>query len=211
MKKCADFEIDEPKFPRQIQKPIRFRNENEVSRFPASPKEHYLKIYSTAFDNTVKCLNERFNQKGFEKYAKLQNVLILAAQNLNYKQDLTEILSFYEDDFDENRFKSQLKIFSAVYPKNSNVTFEKIIKFFKNSDPGLRSMLSEVAKLLKLFLVVPATTATAERSFSDLKFIKTPLRSSMTQKRLNHFMLISQNKELVDKIDTTKIAEEFDS
>ena len=89
-----------------------------MSQFPASPKEHYLEIYSTAFDNTVKCLNERFNQKGFEKYAELQNVLILAAQNLNYEQDLTGFLSFYEDDFDENRFKSQLKIFSAVYPKN---------------------------------------------------------------------------------------------
>ena len=31
----------------------------------------------------------------------------------------------------------------------------------------------------------------------------------MTQTTLNHFRLISQNKELVDKIDTTKIAEEF--
>ena len=210
VEKSADLEIDEPRLPRQIKKPARFRNENDnVSQFPTCPKEHYQKIYKKAFDNTINCLNERFNQKGFDKYAQLQNVLSLAAKKLNYDQDLTEILNFYGDDFDENRLKSQLKIFSAMFPEKSEVVFEDIINFFKNLEAGFKPMLSEVAKLLELVLVLPATTATAERSFSKLKLVKTHLRSTMKQTRLNHFMLLGLNQELLDKLDTNKIAQEF--
>ena len=76
-------------------------------------------------------------------------------------------------------------------------------------DPGLSSIMSEVRKVMELILVLPATTASAERSFSRMKLIKTPLRSRMSQERLNHFMLIGLNADLVDEIDSTKIAKEF--
>ena len=54
---------------------------------------------------------------------------------------------------------------------------------------SFKTMLSEVHKLVLLYLTVPVTTATAERSFSGLKHIKTYLRNSMTQQRLNHCIL----------------------
>ena len=69
--------------------------------------------------------------------------------------------------------------------------------------------LGEVGKVMELILVLPATTASAERSFSRMKLIKTPLRSTMSQEKLNHFMLIGPNPDLVNEIDSTKIAKEF--
>lgn len=44
-----------------------------------------------------------------------------------------------------------------------------------NESPG---MLSEVDKLLNIYFTFPVTSATAERSFSSLRRIKTYLRST---------------------------------
>ena len=63
--------------------------------------------------------------------------------------------------------------------------------------------------MFELILVLPASSASAERSFSRMKLIKTRLRSTMTAKRLNHLMIIGNYKSLVDKLDMNKIANDF--
>ena len=77
-------------------------------------------------------------------------------------------------------------------------------------NPGLRALLTEVCKVMELILVIPATTASLERSFSRLKLIKIPLRSTMKQWCLNHFMMVnSLHPELADNLSTKEIADEF--
>ena len=49
-------------------------------------------------------------------------------------------------------------------------------------------MLSEVVKLVRLLLVMPAMNAVSERSFSAMRRIKTYLRSTMLQECLNAAM-----------------------
>ena len=210
VKKASEFDLDEPRLPRPIKRPIRFQVENASSEQPSTPKEHYQKIYLKAFKGTIECLRERFNQKGHEMYVKLQNVMLSAAKkNENYEQDLTVLLDFYGDDFDGPRLRSQLKIFTAMFPVQEVIVFEDIRIFFKNLEPGMELMLSEVSKLMELILVLPATTATAERCFSKLKLVLPPKRSNMTQEHLNHFMIISLYPDLLDGLDTSEIADEF--
>ena len=122
---------------------------------------------------------------------------------------MSDIIDFYEDDFHENRLKTQLKIFSAMFPEKSDLTFEDIIQFFKNLEQGFKPMLCEVSKLMELILVLPATTSSAERSFSKMKLILTPLRSTMSQERLNHLMMLGLNPNLLDTFDSNEIAKEF--
>ena len=62
-----------------------------------------------------------------------------------------------------------------------------------------KTMLSEVFKLLHIFLTIP------ERTFSTLNY----LRSTMGQQRLNNMMLLHIHKDLTDDIDNIKIAQEF--
>ena len=49
-----------------------------------------------------------------------------------------------------------------------------------NQQQSLTNFLTEVHKLLKLYLKIPVTTASSEHYFSALKRIKTSLRNSMT-------------------------------
>ena len=72
-----------------------------------------------------------------------------------------------------------------------------------------RSAFSDVWKVLKLLLVLPATNATSERSFSALRRLKTYLRTTMTQERLNNLMVLYVHKERLDELKLKKVAEEF--
>ena len=65
----------------------------------------------------------------------------------------------------------------------------------------MKAMLIDVHKLLVLYLTIPVTTATAERSFSALRRIKTYLRNSMTQQMLNHCMLLHIHRQKLDELD----------
>ena len=54
-----------------------------------------------------------------------------------------------------------------------------------------------------------ATSAVSERSFSALKRVKTYLRSTTGEGRLNHLMLRHVHKELADGIDMAEVANFF--
>ena len=63
--------------------------------------------------------------------------------------------------------------------------------------------------MARLILVMPATNAASERSFSAMRRLKTYLRSTMRQSRLNHIMLLNINKQKIDDLDINTVADEF--
>ena len=70
-------------------------------------------------------------------------------------------------------------------------------------------LLHEVTKLAKLLLVLPATNATSERSFSAMKFIKTYLRSTTSGNRLSHCFLLHVHCKKTDQLNMIEIAKEL--
>ena len=70
-------------------------------------------------------------------------------------------------------------------------------------------LLPKVTKLAKLLLVLPATNAANEWSFSAMKCIKTYLRNTISRNRLNHCMLLHVHCKKTDQLNIIKIAEEF--
>ena len=67
--------------------------------------------------------------------------------------------------------------------------------------PKVRGSFDTVEILLRLLMVVPASTAETELSFSSLRRLKTWLRTTMTQKRLNGAAVCTVHKEQLDKIN----------
>ena len=62
---------------------------------------------------------------------------------------------------------------------------------------------------MKLLLVMPATNASSERSFSALRQIKTYLQTTMSQQRLNSLMLLHVHKDKTDSLDLVQVGREF--
>ena len=56
---------------------------------------------------------------------------------------------------------------------------------------------------------MPVTVASAERSFSKLKLLKSYLRSTMSQERLNGLAMISIENDFLGKINCDKLIDEF--
>lgn len=56
---------------------------------------------------------------------------------------------------------------------------------------------------------MPATNAVSERSFSSQGSVKTYLRSTMTQERLNNCMILTVHKEETDQLELSDIAKDF--
>ncbi len=93
--------------------------------------------------------------------------------------------------------------------KQENFTFKDLVSYFKTLNHAERMLMSEVVKLIKLVIVMPATNASSERSFSALRRLKSYLRATMTQKRLNNYMVLHIHKEIVDKLSLTEVANYF--
>ena len=64
-------------------------------------------------------------------------------------------------------------------------------------------------KAFRLLMTAPVTVAKDERTFSRLKLIKTYLRTSMTDHRLESLILMSCEKDLTDTINLDSIAEKW--
>jgi hypothetical protein len=74
---------------------------------------------------------------------------------------------------------------------------------------SVKMMIPQVVTLIKLYLVCPASTATAERSFSQLRRLKTHLRTTMLQKRMNSLIILATYPELVDELCVKDLVNDF--
>jgi hAT family C-terminal dimerisation region len=77
---------------------------------------------------------------------------------------------------------------------------------------AMASVFTDVVTALLLFLILPVTVASADRSFSTLLLIKNYLRSTMLgQDRLRHLALLSIEAESAEKLQTDQIIDDFAS
>ncbi len=172
-----------------------------------------MPMYFEAFDTAVSGITNRFNQPGYAIYKNLEELLVNAARGKNYEEFYAKVVSFYKDDLTATRLSVQFQNlgtwFSSKGSTQATVQLSECIAFLRGLSDGQRSFFSEVCYLVRLILVMPATNAISERSFSAMRRLKTYLRSSMGQKRLNHLMLLHLNKEKLDSLDLDAIGNEF--
>ena len=161
-----------------------------------SVEGHFRRIYYEALDLLITCIKSRFDQPGYRIYRNLQELLLSAFNNQNYDEAY---------DFVKHNFILCFKSFR----RKKDVSFADIVNHFKKMSSSQLSLLSEVVKLVRLILVMPATNAVSERIFSALRGVKTYLKITMTQARLNHLMLLYVHRVETDKIDLVQVANDF--
>jgi len=104
---------------------------------------------------------------------------------------------------------------SSTCPSTIKIKGEKVICFkevvdrIKQMNPAQRLLIPNVVKMCQLLLVNPATTATAERSFSLARRVKTWMRSTMLPSRFNSLATLHAHKQLTDSLDLRDVANDF--
>ena len=74
--------------------------------------------------------------------------------------------------------------------------------------PLLR-LLPQVVIPVKLLCVLPCSTATPERSFSQMRRMKNYMSSILGQARLNHLMVTAIHRDKLQELDISKLMSEF--
>ncbi|XP_062521025.1 zinc finger MYM-type protein 1-like [Corticium candelabrum] len=177
---------------------------------PLSPKERYRQAYYELLDIMVSDLTRRFCSKDYRVFCGIEKLLSESVSLSAPDQSLvSEILHFYTGDFDNTQFTSEIRVFYNY----SKLHFSKDVVETGNIGALARQFVSlrctelfpQVFKLFKLFLCIPATSSTAERSFSALRRLKSWLRTRMADERLRSLALMCFEcdiaKELESNID----------
>ena len=84
-----------------------------------------------------------------------------------------------------------------------------LVTFLQSLHFSRRNLLCEISTLGKLLLVIPATNAVGERSFSALRRGKTYLSSTTGDSRLNHLMILHVHKDGTDVLTLVDVAYDF--
>ena len=119
-------------------------------------------------------------------------------------------MDFYNDDFNAHMIKIQLQLLPSVMTDNINInSFKEIRNQVKLLSCAKKELIYDVIKLLKLLVVMPATNAVSERSFSAMRRLYTYTRTNMSQSRLNHMMILHVHKTKTDSLSLINIFNEF--
>ena len=116
----------------------------------------------------------------------------------------------YANDLSSD-FPSQLLSFRC-FLKNEikNLTsIKEIAELLIIKYSSMITSVPDVVTCFKIFLTIPVTVASAERSFSKLKLIKNYLRSTMSQDRLSALSILSIESERARHINVPDIVKQF--
>ena len=74
---------------------------------------------------------------------------------------------------------------------------------------NLEEIFENVCVALRVFISIPVTVGSAERSFSTQGRVKNYLRSTMLQDRLSNLALLNIEQDLARKVDFSEVIELF--
>ena len=128
-------------------------------------------------------------------YTTLEQLLGKATLGESFEEELQKVIGFYHNDFNDI-LRVQLRTLPAVIGqgKGSVNTFHDIQILVKQLKKPIRNLISEVAKMIKLVIVMPTTNAVSEHSFSAMRRLYTYLRTNMGSSCLNNAIVLCLHK-----------------
>jgi hypothetical protein len=174
---------------RKIKRKRHFDENLDDTNAETLPIEEIFRInyFIPIVDQAISSLTRRFEQyqsfqKFFEFLFTLEALQLLDNKSLKSSCDNLDaaLKKDGKSDIDAIELYMELKFIQDFMPKENMRPIE-ILKFLKRHDSFPNTSIS-----YRILLRIPVTVASAKRSFSKLKLLKSYLRSSMKQQRLTH-------------------------
>ena len=115
----------------------------------------------------------------------------------------------YKGDLDVDQLVIELRMFKAICQNENCICFEDVRKHMLNRLNEDFILIPNVINIIKLVAVNSPTSATAERTFSLARNLKTWLQSTMLPARFNSVVLLKFHKELIDNLNLVNVVNEF--
>lgn len=190
--------VQDLKMPRKRKLPWRF-DSNPDDQIESTESGYFRRVFVEAYDVAKNHLTRRFDDsnQGLQAHNNLMHCLLSGQVN-------QEVLKYPE--IASSDLASELAVYSRrLQGKN----FGDYVEAMRSSSTEVRNLFPNVFNLLRLLLVRSVSSSECERSFSSLRRLKTWLRSTMTQTRLNAVAILHVHQQMTDNIDVSEIAEAF--
>ena len=172
--KCSEFGVEEPTLPRKLRTPNRLDEASTNTHRDDTPRDMYRRLYFEVVDKLIGEIESRFDSPTFSLYSKVETVLVKAATGEQIPDDLlSEVCTHFGDDLHPVELTTELRMI-----KNTMQGNDFSFQILKQKICNYCELFRQTSRLL---LVMPATSATCERSLFSLRHIKTYLRTTMKQ------------------------------
>ncbi|CAI0479229.1 unnamed protein product [Linum tenue] len=176
---------------------------------------HYkVELFYTVVDMQLQELNSRFDEVNTE--------LLCCVACLNPddafvdfdKKRLLKLATFYPSEFsDDDILHLDPQLDTYIFDVKTDNRFTKL----KGIPDLCREMVVAkkfrpfplVYRLVKLALLLPVATASVERVFSAMNYVKNTLRSRMSDEGLNDFLVAYVESDILDRLDDECILQTF--
>ena len=173
---------------------------------------YFRMLFNEFLDNVMQIIRFRMDQPAVEFYCTAEDAILSAANRQLSASDLdghlTTICEHFKDDLDRSSLHTNFVMLPDLLEGHVARTLGDITDGLLALGPAMR-LYRELVKLVVLMLVIPATSATAERSFSATRRLKTYLRTTIGQERLNSIMLLNIHENHTDVANLSDVARDF--
>lgn len=208
--------ISENVHHRNAAPPSRYEDKSKPSTpHKFSARDKIKQEYFMCLDILISEIKRRFDQAGLRRLVALETLLLNACSSVASEvDDVQEATRIYSDIGGEKlsrelRMLPDLMQNTSIGGKDSKQFTAKELATVLTDNVTIRGLFSETLKVVSVLLVVPASAANAERSFSMLRRLKTWLRCTMSQARLTHLAILHCHQDRLQRIVIDSICHEF--
>ena len=183
-------------------------------------KAELKRLFFETLDAVKNAAKSRFDQDDLQILKSIERFIVSAANkeySVSEPADLMKNLTKLSEIIDLQQLMSEaqeLPVYIKLYNRKSltpitNATKVSTLCEVMNSVSDSKDCLPQIHKLLKLYMSVPLGSATAERTFSAMRRVKSWLRSAMSSNTLNNRLFSTIHKQRIDEVSALDVAKEF--
>ncbi|KAM5555524.1 zinc finger MYM-type protein 1-like [Rosa sericea] len=198
---------------RTIHKKRQFDESSSEAVTQSAAESFKVNYFLYIVDQAISSFKTRFEQfKTFEENFGLLLDLdkLRSADRDSLKSFCANLTNLLKDgeisDLNEDDLYHDLRMLSQDLPNETKSAID-VLNYIKEVD----GCYPNAWIAYRILLTIPVTVASAERSFSKLKLIKSYLRSTMSQERLSGLAMISIEKDIIGKLDHVSLISTFAS
>lgn len=169
-----------------------------------------VKVFLPLIDTALVQLNNRFIglQKVVDEFNFLNPHVILQSSEDNLVKATYDFILYYEKDISSDFTRQMLSLKEVIIDSLSSMkTIKDLANYILEND--MASLFKDILTACIIFISLPVTVASAERSFSKLKIIKNYLRNSMGQERLSNISILNIERSRTKELNVSKIIDDF--
>ncbi|KAL4104332.1 hypothetical protein QTP88_019633 [Uroleucon formosanum] len=197
-KMCTMHKINIPEIKeRKVTTKIDPSPSNQVF-FKTKYEELKISVYYPLLDDLISGINSRLKQDTICLINAVANII-----NLNITTEIATVLEKFAK-ISSDTLIAEIKLLKNSADKNipKGTTNESVFLWLDwLKDSGRYNIFNCFFKILQMFCIIPVTSCSCERVFSKLNIVKSKLRNTIAQDRLESLILLFTEQEMASNVE----------